>query len=68
MNNLLQTQFKIGGGVCQAMLGNNIYDLTKFDVVGRDTYYDTPSVIESTDKTSAFVYKTCEPGYTMTEK
>jgi len=49
------------------MLGNNIYDLTKFDIIGRDLYVNTPAVIQKDDKTSAFAFKTCEPSSEFTE-
>ena len=66
MTSLLQEN-KIGTGVCQTMLGNNIYDLTKFDSVGRDLYLRTPAVIQNKDKTSAFAYKTCDASSEFTE-
>jgi len=44
-----------------------VYDLKKFDEVGRDMYWDTPNVIKSSDSKSAFLYKTCESTWTMTD-
>lgn len=64
----LMSSNTIGSGVCQTFLGNNIYDLKKFDEMHRDIYWNTPAVIQTQDASSAFMYKTCDPSWKMTEE
>lgn len=55
---------RIGNGVCQTYVVNNVYDLKNFDEMGRDLYWNTPNVIQSND--NIFIYKTCGADWEMT--
>ena len=54
---------QIGSGICQTILGIDLYDLTRFDMASRDVF--TPALFESDDQKSAFLYKTCDPAWTL---